>query len=310
MATGAKPKATGTKPRVSINAPKWTAAQPRAFDAIEKRTRVLSDKLTPKDFGEDGNPARGPWADVLADLDAWAAKYKVDIWTTDYRRDALGSTAGAAPVPMAATSCPGTTTSTERFDFERRYWITLTMTCKLRRRQTLLGRCVFSSSPGSKAATSLADGAHRHFGRTGGHGRWKSQLNSSGGGEILAASFSRLDAVAVDDASAAAVVGNQVVFVVALGLGLNDAAATVHEDDIVVAAVAQVAPHLADAHQVAETAVVIAELEPEARRAEAEVELDLTARVAVAEVHCLCRHRGKAATGKDDRECRGTSGFS
>jgi hypothetical protein len=75
---------------------------------------VLSDKLTPKDFGKDGNPVRGPWADVLADLDAWAAKYKVDIWTTDHRRDALGSTAGAAPVPMAATSCPGTTTSTER----------------------------------------------------------------------------------------------------------------------------------------------------------------------------------------------------
>jgi hypothetical protein len=143
MATGAKPKATGTKPRVSINAPKWTAAQRRESDAIEERARALSAKLTPKDFGEDGNPVRGPWADMLADFDAWAAKFKVDVWTTDYRRDALVSPSGSAPVPMTATTCPGTMTSTERFDFEGGYRITLTTTCKLRR-QTLLGRCVFS----------------------------------------------------------------------------------------------------------------------------------------------------------------------
>src|SRR5687768_1727156 len=116
MATGTKAKSTGTKPRVSINAPKWSAAQRREFDAIEERARVLSAKLTPKDFDADGNPVRGPWAEMLADFDAWAAKYKVDVWTTDYRRDALVSPAGGTPVPMTATSCPGTTTSTERFD--------------------------------------------------------------------------------------------------------------------------------------------------------------------------------------------------
>lgn len=113
----------------------------REFETIQRKAKLLSAKLGPEHFDKDGNAA-GAWADVLAELDAWAKTYKVKFRTTE--RISGGEAGGGAGEPTPrSSSCPGTTSSTERTDFVGGGHITIKTTCNLRRR-TLLGRCVYS----------------------------------------------------------------------------------------------------------------------------------------------------------------------
>ena len=120
-------------------ATKWSAEQKKDYEFINGRSRALGKRLKRDDFDKDGN-AVGEWAKVLAELDAWAAKYKVKFRSTEHETGGGPSASGATP--RTHTVCPGTTTSTETTNFEGGGHITIVNTCHLRR-QTWLGRCVF-----------------------------------------------------------------------------------------------------------------------------------------------------------------------
>jgi hypothetical protein len=130
--------------------PQWSAAQRSEFEAIRSRAKALSAGLKRTDFDSDGNPVPGPWASMLADLDAWARKHKVKLETHEH--DHAPAAGGAAPAggdaPAGVTpygyggDCPGSFTKTERkkvygTDYIYNYSCTL-------KRQTVLGRCVYN----------------------------------------------------------------------------------------------------------------------------------------------------------------------
>jgi len=120
---------------------KWSVTQKREFAAITRRARALSQKLKPDDFDREGNPVDGPWAKMLADLDAWAKKHKVEFKTTERDQKDLIPDSGPAPI----IRCPPMTTYTEKLTFPPGSGmrdISIKYTCYLRR-QTLFGRCVF-----------------------------------------------------------------------------------------------------------------------------------------------------------------------
>ena len=133
--------ATRTKPKVSINAPKWSATQKSEMDAISRRANTLAKTLTRESFDRRGNPVDGPWKQVLADLDAWAAKHGLELQTNEYDRDTM--VPGNA-TPLAGANCPAATTASETYTAPG-FSITMKYKCYLRR-QTLLGRCVYSCS--------------------------------------------------------------------------------------------------------------------------------------------------------------------
>ena len=138
-------KAQKAKPAARKAAPaKWGAPQQRDYDAIARRAEALGKKLKPEDFDKKGNPV-GPWAKVVADLDAWAKKYKVKLKTEEHDHAAPRSAPGGAagtPTPTGGY-CPGTTTSTEVIENMDGSKFTFKHECTLRRK-TLLGRCVYS----------------------------------------------------------------------------------------------------------------------------------------------------------------------
>jgi hypothetical protein len=116
----------------------WSAAQARDYKAIQGRAERLGKTLTDADFDAQGKPVNADWSRLLADLDAWAAKYGVKLTTQERAHG------GGGPVPMHAGGCPGS------FETEHTYLFTLSgrkvyhyTACTLRRR-TLLGRCVYS----------------------------------------------------------------------------------------------------------------------------------------------------------------------
>lgn len=135
VSTAKKPTArSAAKPAASAN------SQKSDFDAIQRKARALGAKLTPADFDKDGNPV-GAWAAMLAELDAWAKKYKVKFRTTE-----VVTPAGepGTPTPRTRGTCLGTMSTTERTDWVGGGHITIKTTCTLRRQTILTGRCVYS----------------------------------------------------------------------------------------------------------------------------------------------------------------------
>jgi hypothetical protein len=137
-------KAAAKKPAPPPALAKWSAPQKSEFDAIRARAQALSPGLKRTDFDNDGNPLPGPWASMLADLHAWARKYKVTLETHEHDHTpgaAVGAPAGGATPIAYGGDCPGSFTKVEK---KKVYNVTYTNTynCTLRR-QTLLGRCVY-----------------------------------------------------------------------------------------------------------------------------------------------------------------------
>ena len=135
-----KPAAKKPAARTASRAAVASGAQKSEFDAIQKKAKALGAKLTEADFDRDGNPV-GAWAALLAELDAWARKYKVKFRTT---AQVSGGGVPGEPAPRSHTSCPGTMSTTERTDFVGGGHITIKTTCNLRRQTILTGRCVYS----------------------------------------------------------------------------------------------------------------------------------------------------------------------
>jgi hypothetical protein len=118
-------------------------ARKSAFDAIQQKAKRLSAKLGEADFDRDGNPI-GPWAEMLAELDAWAKKYGVQFRTTEHvSGGGKGQGAGGA-TPRSHNACPGKMTTTERTDWVEGGHITIETTWTLRRQTIITGRCVYS----------------------------------------------------------------------------------------------------------------------------------------------------------------------
>lgn len=129
------------KPRISINSPKWGETTKHEFEAITGRAAAFSAKATSELFDKDGNAANAEWIKILADLDAWAAKHKVGLGTSEHESYALQAPGGGA---VTRSECPSLTSSIETVEFagtNQKYKVR--HTCLLRR-QTLLGRCVYS----------------------------------------------------------------------------------------------------------------------------------------------------------------------
>jgi hypothetical protein len=141
------PKAAASKVAAPKLPPKWTAVQRSEFAAIQARAKALSPVLKRTDFDADGNPLPGPWASMLADLDAWARKHKAKLETHEHDHTqaagaGVGAPAGGATPIAYGGDCPGSFTKTERkkvygTDYIYNYSCTL-------KRQTLLGRCVYN----------------------------------------------------------------------------------------------------------------------------------------------------------------------
>lgn len=112
----------------------------REFDAIQRKTKALSATFSDADLDGDGNPT-GAWADMLAELDAWAKKHRVRFKTTEV---ASGGGASGEPTPRTLHACPGTISQTERTDFVGGGHITIKTTCTFRRRTLITRQCVYS----------------------------------------------------------------------------------------------------------------------------------------------------------------------
>lgn len=139
--TAAKvPRSPKTAKRTSTVAAAGEARKSE-FDSIRRRASALARQLTTDDFDEDGN-AKGAWAEMLAELDAWAKQHKLKLVTREFdqRAQAGASSGGTA---RSHTTCPGTMTSTETVGFMDGSSIKIKHSCTLRR-TTLLGRCVYS----------------------------------------------------------------------------------------------------------------------------------------------------------------------
>lgn len=153
MAKTIKPaarSAAAKKPAAPVAAKKPTAraaAAPAAdegdrakeFAAIQRKAKSVGAKAGVAHFDADGNP-QGEWAAVLAQLDAWAKKYKVRFRTTEHVTG--GDREG--PTPRTHSACLTTITSTDRTDFVGGGHITIKTTCNLRRQTLITGRCVYS----------------------------------------------------------------------------------------------------------------------------------------------------------------------
>jgi len=115
-----------------------TAARVKEFEAIQKKAKTVAGRSPGTHFDSQGN-ATGEWAAVLAELDAWAKKYKVRFRTTDHVPG--GGDPGATP---RAADCPRTFSQTDRTDWVGGGHITIKTTCNLRRQSRLTGRCIYS----------------------------------------------------------------------------------------------------------------------------------------------------------------------
>lgn len=77
--------------------PKWSAAQRGEFDAIKTWAATLATTLKAEDFDRDGNLVNPAWAAMLADLDAWAGKHKVEFKIHEHDHGAATGASGGAP---------------------------------------------------------------------------------------------------------------------------------------------------------------------------------------------------------------------
>lgn len=143
------PKVAAPKIALPKLLPKWSSAQKSEFAAIQMRAKALGAGLTRADFDTDGNPLPGgPWAALLADLDAWARKYNVTLTRQEHdHAPAAGGAAAAGAAGAEATplifrgECPGSFTKVEKRKFAD-FTQVHTTSCTLRR-QTWLGRCLY-----------------------------------------------------------------------------------------------------------------------------------------------------------------------
>jgi hypothetical protein len=142
---------TATKKPAARRAASGKAATAKAreseYAAIRKKGKALATMVGSTDFDAEGHPL-GAWKDYLAELDAWAKRYRIRLKTVvvpsgdGAPAPAGGGMAGEA-VPRSHTACPAHISQTERTDFVGGGSITIKTDCSLRR-QTLLGRCVYS----------------------------------------------------------------------------------------------------------------------------------------------------------------------
>lgn len=143
-ATAAKKPASPTKPatRKPAAAPAAKVKDPLRTElaAIQKKAKALAPSLTAASLDKDGNPT-GAWAEMVAELEAWAKKYKVKL--REVERDSGGGDPDDGRTPRTMGMCLGTHSSTERIDFVGGSHITVTTTCTFKRRTILTGRCVY-----------------------------------------------------------------------------------------------------------------------------------------------------------------------
>ncbi|MCB1503256.1 MAG: hypothetical protein KDK07_26350 [Bauldia sp.] len=150
MATTTKPaarkpaakKAVATKPASGAGATSKAAvaAAMKEFALIQRKAKLVGSKALDTHFDSDGNP-QGAWAEVIAELDAWAKKHKVKLST---REHVTGGGDPGAPTPRVRSECPRTMSTTERFNWPGGGYTDVRTTCTLRRRAVLTGRCVYS----------------------------------------------------------------------------------------------------------------------------------------------------------------------
>jgi hypothetical protein len=146
-----KPAATKPAARSGATSQAAVAAAMKEFAAIQRKAKLVGSKGLDTHFDSKGDP-QGAWAEVIAELDAWARKHKVKLAT---REQITGGGDPGAPTPRARRECPRTFSSTERFDWPGGGHTTVKTTCNLRR-QTLLGRCVY----GCASEVTEAVGGH------------------------------------------------------------------------------------------------------------------------------------------------------
>lgn len=115
-------------------------ARRQELAAIQRKAKALSGSLTADSLDKDGNPT-GAWAAMLAELDAWARKYKVRL--REVERDSAGGDPDDGRTPRSVGMCLGTHSVTERTDFVGGGHITIKTTCTFKRRTILTGRCVY-----------------------------------------------------------------------------------------------------------------------------------------------------------------------
>jgi hypothetical protein len=111
----------------------------KEFAAFQRRAKLVGSKALDTHFDSNGNP-QGAWAEVIAELDAWAKKHKVKLAT---REHVSGGGDPGEPVPRARTECPRTFSTTERFNWPGGGYTDVKTTCTLRRQTLLTGRCVY-----------------------------------------------------------------------------------------------------------------------------------------------------------------------
>jgi hypothetical protein len=140
-----KPAAKTTamkKPAASGTTQSAVDAASKEFALLQRKAKLVGSKALDTHFDKDGNP-QGAWAEVIAELDAWARKHKVKLST---REHVSGGGDPGAPVPTVRTACPRQMSSTERFDWPGGGWTKVKTSCTLRRQTILTGRCVYSCS--------------------------------------------------------------------------------------------------------------------------------------------------------------------
>jgi hypothetical protein len=137
--TAKKPAAAKPAARPGTTSSAAVAAAMKEFALIQRKAKLVGSKALDTHFDSNGNP-QGAWAEVIAELDAWAKKHKVKLAT---REHVAGGRDPGAPTPRARAECPRTFSTTERFDWPGGGYTDVKTTCTLRRRTILTGRCVY-----------------------------------------------------------------------------------------------------------------------------------------------------------------------
>lgn len=135
-----KPAAKRPAARSSVTSQSAVAAAMKEFEVIQRKAKLVGSKALDTHFDSNGNP-QGAWAEVIAELDAWAKKHKVKLRTREHVR---GGGDPGAPVPRVRIECPRQMSTTERFDYPGGGWTKVKTSCTLRRQTILTGRCVYS----------------------------------------------------------------------------------------------------------------------------------------------------------------------
>jgi hypothetical protein len=134
---------TTTDFKVRVKVSRWSDTQKREFAAIDRRARAFTARPAADMFDKDGNVIHPTWLKILADLDAWAARHKAKLSTTERDRNP------AVPegiTPIILGDCPSRTTTVETMEIAgANQTITTKYTCYLKRRG-LGSRCIYRCS--------------------------------------------------------------------------------------------------------------------------------------------------------------------